>query len=305
MVSATETVRAVTTKSVVCAEEGDVMTEVLGSALVAGALGRKLGDARTATLIKGITECRVEIMSTRQKAKRPVPKAPDNSREADSSIESVCEARMSLSATDLHVRLELPGDVHDESVRETEPRGVEEIVVGKEINEMTSPEPRRVLLTSVRANSGETPSCDIAIEEAPATTAASVIEDDEPATPGLIDTPVTTDDLRARGAPKTPVSAVAVGGTAGGADRDVERRQLTREINVAEALSRRMTEDHPELAVAASFLDTVCGRGVVSKKNQTEKAYAGKVTVATDSRAENAIERTVSTKGVTHPMTAG
>jgi len=86
-VSIAEPVRAATTKVVALAEEDDAMTEVLGPALVAGVLGRKLGDARTATLMKGITECRVEIMSTRQKAKRPVPKAPDNSREADSSIE--------------------------------------------------------------------------------------------------------------------------------------------------------------------------------------------------------------------------
>jgi len=70
-----------------------------------------------------------------------------------------------------------------------------------------------------------------------------------------------------------------------------------------------MTEDHPELAVAASFLDTVCGREAVSKKNPIEKAYAGKVTVATDSivrssRVENAIEQTVSTKEVPHAMAA-
>jgi len=101
----------------------------------------------------------------------------------------LCDARMSLSATDLHVRLELPGDVPEESARATEPRGVKEIVVGKEVKEMASAEPRRVLLTLVRANSGKTPSCDetardIEIEEAPATTAAGVIEDDEPAFPG-------------------------------------------------------------------------------------------------------------------------
>jgi len=56
-------------------------------------------------------------MSTRQKSKRPLPKAPDNLLEADSLIGrvEVCDARLSLSATDLHVQLELPGDVTEEN----------------------------------------------------------------------------------------------------------------------------------------------------------------------------------------------
>jgi len=205
------------------------MTEVLGPALVAGALGRKLGDARTATLIKGITECRVEIMSTRQKAKRPVPKAPDNSREADSSVEraDLCDARMSLSATNLQVRLELPGDVAEENERATEPSGAKGMVVREVASETVSAEPRRVFLTSVQANSSETPICneiarEIGMEDAPAATTASVHESDKPAAPRLIGTPVVTGaetriDVCARRTPKTPMLAVEVEGTASGA----------------------------------------------------------------------------------------
>jgi len=47
------------------------MMEVLGPALVAGALGRKVGSAHTTAMCQGMTKCWVELASTRQKAKRP------------------------------------------------------------------------------------------------------------------------------------------------------------------------------------------------------------------------------------------
>jgi len=78
---------------------------------VAGALGRKVGDARTAEMMKGITECRVEIMSTRQIARLPVTAVPENSVESDSIADGTDtgDARLSLSATDQHMQVELPG----------------------------------------------------------------------------------------------------------------------------------------------------------------------------------------------------
>jgi len=67
-------------------------------------------------MMRGITECRVQILTTRQKAKLPVPAAPNNSAESNSVTEctGATEARLSLSATDLHVQLELPGEVSEE-----------------------------------------------------------------------------------------------------------------------------------------------------------------------------------------------
>jgi len=221
---------------------------------------------------------------------------------------------MSLSATDLHVRLELPGDVAEENERATGSNGAKEIVVEIGVSETVSAEPRRILLTSVQVNSGETPNCDetarkVGIEDAP-----GVHEGDEGTAPGLVETPVVTSaetrvDLCARKTPKTPMSAVEIEGTAGGADRDGEQRKLTREIDVAAALSRRMTEDHPKLASAASFLNTVCGRETESKKSLVKKANTGKVTAATkstvrSSRTDNAIEQTLSIKEVPHAMAA-
>jgi len=135
--STTETVQVTTAKTVVRAENDDSMTEVLGPALVAGALGRKVGDARTEMTIKGITECRVKIMSMRQKAKRPVPKAPDNSMEGDDPRELVeaTDVRLSLLATNQHVQLELPGDMTDENKRATRSCGIKETGVVKRTSE--------------------------------------------------------------------------------------------------------------------------------------------------------------------------
>jgi len=108
--------RTATGKTVAQSSDEDSVTEVLGPALVAGALGRKIGDTRTATMIKGITECRVELLSTRQKAKLPVPAVPNNSAESNSVTECARanNARLALSATSLNVQMELPGDVSEE-----------------------------------------------------------------------------------------------------------------------------------------------------------------------------------------------
>jgi len=99
---ATEPSRTATEKTTTRPSGEDLMTEALGPALVAGALGRKIGDARTATMMRGITECRVELLTTRQKAKLPVPAVPHNSAESNSAVDGsgAYDARLSLSATD-------------------------------------------------------------------------------------------------------------------------------------------------------------------------------------------------------------
>jgi len=83
--------------------------------------GRKIGDTRTATMMRGITECRVELLSTLQKAKLPVPAAPNNSAESNSVAETAgaYDARLFLSATDLHVQVELPGEVTETTAETT------------------------------------------------------------------------------------------------------------------------------------------------------------------------------------------
>jgi len=82
----------------------------------------------------------------RQKAKRPVPKAPDNSVESDSLAErtGASDARQSLSTTDQHVQLELPGDIVGENCSTAQPSGRGEPGAGKTVIETGSAEqPRR------------------------------------------------------------------------------------------------------------------------------------------------------------------
>jgi len=154
----TEATRTAPTRTPALGEDDDSMTEVLGSTLVAGALGRKVGDARTVAMMKGITECRLELMSTRQKAKKPVPKAPDNSVESDSLAErtGASDERQSLSATDQHVQLKLPGDIVGEKCGTAQPSGTGKPGAGKTVIETGSAEqPRRITLTSVKTPCGE------------------------------------------------------------------------------------------------------------------------------------------------------
>jgi len=91
--SATEPPRTSFEKIVVQSSDEASMTQALDPALVAGALGRKIGDTRTATMMRGITECRVELLSTRQRAKLPVPAVPNNSAESNSVFVSYRSAR--------------------------------------------------------------------------------------------------------------------------------------------------------------------------------------------------------------------
>jgi len=58
----TEATRTAPTRTPARGEDDNSMTKVLGPALVARALRRKVGDARTVAMMKGITECRVELM---------------------------------------------------------------------------------------------------------------------------------------------------------------------------------------------------------------------------------------------------
>jgi len=147
--TATEPSRTATGEIVVQSSGDESVTEILGPALVAGALGRKIGDARTANTMRGITECRVELLSTRQKAKLPVPKVPNNSAESNSVTEIIgtSDARLSLSATDMQVELELPGDVSEE------PRMAEVVILetekGRIIGGVGNTEPRRIPLMPV------------------------------------------------------------------------------------------------------------------------------------------------------------
>jgi len=87
--SATEPSHKTAEKTTTHSSDEDSRTEVLGPALVAGAIGRKIGNARTATMMRGITECRVKLLSTRQKAKLPVPAAPNNSAESNCVVDFV------------------------------------------------------------------------------------------------------------------------------------------------------------------------------------------------------------------------
>jgi len=178
------------------------MTEVLGPALVAGdartmAMPIKIGDARTMAMHKGITECRVELLSKRQKAKMTLPAASDNSVESDDVLEGIyaSDIRLSLSMTDQHIQLDLPGDRVMESATAGPSR--ENVAKRKEIAAATtaSTEPRPVSLTMIAMPHKAGPTYDEAVRpsgtrDVPTEIAAGGEVVDKPHAPGLVEIPV-------------------------------------------------------------------------------------------------------------------
>jgi len=279
----TESSRAATGKTAVQSSGDNSMTDTIGPALVAGALERTIGDSRTVNMMRGITECRVELLSTRQKAKLPVPAAPNNSAESNSVTEytETGDARLSLSATDLHVQLELPGDVSEE----TRTVGVVgavtlEVEKGRMIGATVSTEPCRISLTSVARQGDRVPSCDniVHIADVAATSVETVRDaraDDTPifsetiAKPAVasVDKSVQSGEFELL---ELPTAATTIGGIAdvdGDVTKTTERRRLLRDIDVAVAMREHFAAINPELNAATTFLSSVCGLPYEAKES--------------------------------------
>jgi len=258
----------------------DSRTEALGPALVAGALGRKLGDVRTAMMLKGITECRVELLTTRQKAKLPLPAVPHNSAESNSVADGsyVDDARLSLSATDLHVQVELPGDARETVAEIVSPR------MGDEENRggQTNVEPRRVSLVTVAipvcgrptretdptnegiqsARAVETKSCDDGVPTVPGENLTRVLE------------PTATTNKTAESGDKGAESA--------GIEANEKRRAL-RDVEVALAMREHLAVTDPGLVMASSLLSAVRGQ-----PRAPETKTGGKIVATSASRPSRA-----------------
>jgi len=247
---------------------------------VAGALGRKIGDARTATMMRGITECRVELLTTRQKAKLPVPAVPNNSAESNSVMEypGTSEARLSLSVTDMNVQLELPGDV-------SEGIGGDEVVMtsvvrpdkGRAIGAAVGMEPRRICLMSVaiqedgsqRDDVDNTTEVVVVSEEIP----PPALTDDAATLTGAIAIPTSEiadksvrSEQQKQATATTPI--VGVADTVKEAAKATERRKMLRDIDAAVAMREHLAATNPELNTTAAFLRAVCGRPSETKNEK-------------------------------------
>jgi len=261
---ANEPHRAMTTELATRESGDDSLTEILGPALVAGALGRKLGDVRTAATISGIVECRVELMSTRKKAKQPVPAAPANSAESNSVTECVgaSEARLSLSATDQNVQLELPGEVPERDKEITVCDETKKVNGTKTMGEAKTVEPRRISLTSVRKVRDEGPLRDevggcSGVREVRDRDDPGAHKNVEPMAPGVVEIPVTaiaTTETRSGELETASAETITRGKT------EVERKRVLRDIDVAMAMREHLATTNPKLDTATSFLGSVCGR---------------------------------------------
>jgi len=263
--------------------DDEARTEVLGPALVAGALGRKIGDMRTATMMRGITECRVELLSTRQKAKLPLPAAPNNSAELNSVAETAGahDGRLSLSANDLHVQLELPGEATEPTVEATQFT----ILSGKATAEIVTTEPRRISLISVvRPNDDRQPGDGVVglSEKDHVSTKPKTGSDDTPinsggtAVPAATYAEIITSDKKRQDGGKTERE--------GNVARMSEKQRMLREIDVAETMREHLAETNPQLTTAASFLDSVCGRIRAPKTTETSESTVAKTSVSTEIR---------------------
>jgi len=76
---------------------------------VFGALWRRTDDLKIFGAAVSMTECSVQIQTTRKKAKAPVSAAPPNFIDSEADTEGMGDSRLSLSATDLRTQIDLPG----------------------------------------------------------------------------------------------------------------------------------------------------------------------------------------------------
>jgi len=266
------------TATTVHLSDEDPRTEALGPALVAGALGRKIGDARTTKMMRGITECRVELLSTRQKAKLPVPAAPHNSGESNNvaDVSNADDARLSLSATDLHVHVGLPGDVIEMASEIVSPR------VGDNENRggLLNVEPRRVSLISVAV-----PPCDRLSREVDQTNEEiqsaeasehKLCSDGLPTGLGESSTlaserVIMKSSTGIRETLETGKAECRNEGIEGDAIGSNEKRRVLRDIEIAIAMREHLAVTNPDLAMAASLIGAVRGQPHTPKDKATEE----------------------------------
>jgi len=89
-------------------EEVVSSTVRLGRALVSGALGRKVDDAKMFETVVNLKECTVFLKSRRKKSKVPVSAAPPNSMESELDMDESNSVHLSQSSTDVGVHIGLP-----------------------------------------------------------------------------------------------------------------------------------------------------------------------------------------------------
>jgi len=186
-----------------------------------------------------------------------------------------------LSATDLHVQLELPGEKIEPTVEATSFT----IQSGKATAEIATVEPRRIFLTSVvRPNDDRQPGDRVVglSEKDHVLTEPNTSSDDTPinsggiAVSGATYTEIITSDKETQEGGKTERE--------GNVAKSPEKRRMLREIDVVETMREHLAETNPELTTAASFLDSVCGRIRAPKKTETNEFTAAKMIVSTEIR---------------------
>jgi len=250
--------RATPTEAATHVNRDESPTEILGPALVAGALGRRLGDARTAKMMSGIVECRVKIMSTRRQAKLPVPAPPGNSAESNSVTDCVgaSDARLSLSALYMNVQLELPGEVPKGEKEAATCNATKEVSEAQTMSEVITVEPRPVSLTSVkkvrdevgaRLGAGRTQNIDNSGVRANAEQMIRRTEETPVAATITIET-------------RACELEIANTETITGGKAEKQRKRVMRDIDVAMAMREHLATINPKLDTATSFIGSVCGR---------------------------------------------
>jgi len=197
------------------------------------------------------------------------------------------DARLSLSATDQHVQVELPGIGVTEEGQEAQVGGN-----GKTGRE-TSPvganiaEPRRITL-SVKVPCGKEYSregIDL-LSEGGMRPTEGLLEGggvDKSTTLATMEiskatSVATTSDVGSGQASIASVLEMGANEMMDTGGKRVERRRMLCDIETAMSLSVHLATTNPELTLAASFLNAVCGRASGDKREKNESG--GKTTVA-------------------------
>jgi len=276
--------------------------DVAGIALVASTLGKMVPRVTLTHNAAGMTDCYIEIQSTRTKAKTPASVAPPNSIDSDDAERGDTGSEVQLCQSDVHIGF--PRDISgttantglvDQSTEETVGNLSTSIRVCPEAstaNPGNGAEARSV--APIAESDGVA-----VLGNAMSGVAAHEEVSDAPIAPGEVATPVSESAHAAEivapsvlpEAHRTPTTTVIIPGSAEEkAARKIKydcKQKMLREIAANQLLQEELAKTDPNLVSISSFMNRVCGtdRGARLLKETAEsviqKGIAEKLTAET------------------------
>jgi len=178
------------------------------------------------------------------------------------------DARLSLSATDMNVQLELPGEVPEGSEGITAGDATKRVNAAQTRDEATTVEPRRIALTSVKKAGDGGNDCSGEERKQDAGNLSVRANVEHTTSGGMVTSTTVTTTTKVRAS--EPELATTVTTTKNKAEKECER--VMRGIDDAMAMRKHLAATNPELDTAMSIIGSVCGRPIGRREKLCEVA---------------------------------